>query len=126
MSKIYNQYLVLKDEDKDKMYLFRCGNFYIFLNEDAYKINEVVSLKITYFANGAEKCGFPINRFDYYWHLFEEHNLPVELVGDREDDIEDYRWSKIKKILDKTVLEELTPLEAINQIARMKEIMNDE
>lgn len=36
MSKLYDKYLELKKKDESKMYLFRCGNFYIFLDEDAY------------------------------------------------------------------------------------------
>ena len=42
MSKIYNKYLELKKENDDKFYLFKCGNFYIFLDEDAERINEYV------------------------------------------------------------------------------------
>ena len=40
MSKIYNKYLELKEENNEKMYLFKSGRFYIFLADDCDKINE--------------------------------------------------------------------------------------
>ena len=40
MSKIYNEYLRLKKDDSNKLYLFKSGKFYIFLGEDCDLINE--------------------------------------------------------------------------------------
>ena len=33
MSKIYEKYLILKQRDDKKLYLFKNGNFYIFLKD---------------------------------------------------------------------------------------------
>ena len=77
MSKIYDKYLELKKDNSSKMYLFRVGNFYIFLNEDAYKINEYMVLKITKFAHDAEKCGFPVSSVENYMKIFKKQNLNV-------------------------------------------------
>lgn len=35
MSKMYDVYLKEKEKDKELCYLFECGKFYIFLDEDA-------------------------------------------------------------------------------------------
>jgi len=42
MSKIVSEYLRRKRLDKNKMYLFRNGNFYIFIGENADKINDYI------------------------------------------------------------------------------------
>ena len=47
--KIYDKYKELKEQNSSKMYLFRNGNFYIFLDKDADLINEYVVLKKTNF-----------------------------------------------------------------------------
>ena len=40
MNKIYNEYKRLKLIDSSKLYLFKCGKFYIFIDEDVDIINE--------------------------------------------------------------------------------------
>ena len=80
MSKIYNKYLELKEQDSGKLYLFRCGGFYIFLADDAKKINDYVVLKITSFAKNVDKCGFPIASLDSYLKVFKNHKLDVVVV----------------------------------------------
>ena len=47
MSKLYLEYKRKKDENKDKYYLFKSGLFYIFIDEDAKKINKITPLNIT-------------------------------------------------------------------------------
>ena len=42
MSKLIEKYNELKEKDKDKLYLFKSGKFYIFLCDDADYINEYV------------------------------------------------------------------------------------
>lgn len=39
MSILYDKYLILKQKDKEKLYLFKNGNFYIFLDDDCDYIN---------------------------------------------------------------------------------------
>ena len=56
-----------KAKDQEKMYLFRCGNFYIFLADDADFINNYVVLKRTKFTKDVMKCGFPIGSKDEYF-----------------------------------------------------------
>ena len=41
------KYLEKKNIDKNKYYLFECGMFYIFIDDDAYKISKYVPFKST-------------------------------------------------------------------------------
>ena len=47
MSKLYNNYLALKKENESTLFLFKSGIFYIFLDEDATKISNILGLKLT-------------------------------------------------------------------------------
>ena len=117
MSKIYNKYLELKKENDDKFYLFKCGNFYIFLDEDAERINEYVVLKITKFANNVTKCGFPVAKLEDYLKVFHNHELDIMVVEDIKKDYEEI----INYIL-KIKIEEITPMEAINVLFKIQEM----
>ena len=60
------KYLEKKNIDKNKYYLFECGTFYIFIDDDAYKISKYVPFKITKLNENIVKCGFPKNSIDKY------------------------------------------------------------
>lgn len=124
MSKIYNKYLELKEQDSEKLYLFPCGNFYIFLADDAYKINDYVVLKTTYFAKDVVKCGFPKASIDSYLKIFHNHDLDVLVVDDISLSSSSNRLDNILTVLQKTNLEQITPIEAMNLLAKLKEISN--
>lgn len=124
MSKIYNKYLELKEKDSSKMYLFRVGNFYIFLNEDAYKINEYMVLKLTYFARDVEKCGFPVGSFENYMRIFQNQNLNVEVIEDIEVKTDEEKINRVIKRLNNINIDQTTPLDALKELARLKEIVN--
>lgn len=80
MSKLYEQYLKLKNENSSTIYLFRSGLFYIVLEDDALKLSEQLKLKLTNFRNVTLKCGFPESRLKYYLEKFKELNLDYILV----------------------------------------------
>ena len=82
MSKLINEYERLKTLDKNKLYLFKTGNFYIFLGDDANYVNNYMVLKITKFSKDYVKCGFPINKIDDYKKVFNNINLNVEIIDD--------------------------------------------
>lgn len=82
MSKIVNEYLRLKRKNKDKLYLFKSGNFYIFIGDDASYVNNYMVLKKTKFTNEYDKCGFPVNKIDDYKKVFKNINLNVEVIDD--------------------------------------------
>lgn len=87
MSEIYKSYVKLKENDKEKMYLFKSGNFYIFLGEDADKINEYIVLKKTFFCKEAMKCGFPTNSLDDYMKVFHNHGFKIQIVDDTQEKV---------------------------------------
>lgn len=131
MSKLFDQYLILKKEDPEKLYLFRCGKFYIFLDEDCDFINDYVVLKKTPFTNETFKCGFPDQSLEDYMRVFQNLNLNVEVIENEENKktaqilnerkVEGEILKKIKKLnLDKT-----TPLEALRFLDEIKVELND-
>ncbi len=122
MSKIYNKYLELKNQDKEKMYLFSCGNFYIFLDEDAEKINEYVVLKKTNFSKNCIKCGFPKNSVENYLKVFQNHKLPIVLVEEQDLKTNEERLEKIVETILNIDIIKITPLEAINTLDKLQKM----
>ncbi len=119
MSRIYNKYIKLKEQNKDTMYLFRNGNFYIFLKEDAERINEYVVLKKTKFCKEAMKCGFPVSSLEEYMHVFHNHGLDVQIISQVETTDVKEALEKLKNInLDKT-----TPIQALQILKELQELL---
>ena len=75
MSTWYNRYIDLKKENKETLYLFKSGIFYVFLEDDAYKISKITTLKCTWLTSNVIKCGFPENSLNCYLEIFKELNL---------------------------------------------------
>lgn len=131
MSKLFDKYLILKKEDPNKLYLFRCGKFYIFLDEDCDFINDFVVLKKTPFTSNVFKCGFPDQSLEDYMRVFENLNLNVEIIENEENKLsssilkqkkeEDLILKRIKKL----DIDKLTPLEALNFLNEIKGNLND-
>ena len=80
MSKLYNKYLQLKDENPSSYYLFKSGIFYIFLAEDAVKMSKFLNLKLTNLNETVVKCGFPVKNSEKYLNLLKLNNYDVEIV----------------------------------------------
>ena len=83
MSKLYQKYAKLKENNEDLIYLFLCGNFYIALDSDAIILNELFGMKLTKFSNLCDKCGFPKNSLEKYVNMFEEKNIKYRLNRNR-------------------------------------------
>lgn len=117
---IYNKYLELKKENKEILYLFKVGNFYIFINEDAEKISKITTLKIINHAKNVIKCGFPENSLDKYLDIFKNLKLKINVI----DNIRNNKLkSKLEKNLDKIRnldIENTTPLECFKIICELK------
>ena len=79
MSKLYNIYINLKQEDSETLYLFKSGAFYIFLDEDAKIINNVLDLKLTNLNTEIVKCGFPANSLQKYLKILgcTKYNIKI-------------------------------------------------
>ena len=71
MGKLYKKYVELKEQDDEKIYLFKVGIFFIFLDEDAKKISKMLNLKLTILGGEVQKCGFPISNLDKYAKMLE-------------------------------------------------------
>ena len=84
MSKLYQKYEKLKDNNEDLIYLFLCGNFYIALDSDAIILNELFGMKLTKFSNLCDKCGFPKNSIEKYINIFNEHNIKYEIIENKD------------------------------------------
>lgn len=129
MSKILNKYNELKSINSDKLYLFESGIFYIFINEDAKMINEKLDLKIVQ-QKDYYKCGFPINSKDKYFKILEEKDINYEIIvfeksksiltnSVKSSSIEQEIIRKLKSIN----VEYYTPIEALNFLKELKEII---
>lgn len=80
MSSLYMKYLEKKKLDKETYYLFKTGNFYIFIDEDAKKISEVVPLKLTNLTSDILKCGFPVNALERYLTIFKNLSFKIKII----------------------------------------------
>ena len=106
MSKLYQKYEKLKDNNEDLIYLFLCGNFYIALDSDAIILNELFGMKLTKFSNICDKCGFPKNSLEKYVNMFEEKNIKYRLI---ENDLNDKdKLDKIYNMLKDINIENLS------------------
>ena len=106
MSKLYQKYEKLKENNEDLIYLFLCGNFYIALDSDAIILNELFGMKLTKFSNLCDKCGFPKNSLEKYVNMFEEKNIKYRLI---ENDLNDKdKLDKIYNMLKDINIENLS------------------
>lgn len=80
MSKLYSKYQELKKENPDKIYIFKAGIFYIFLDEDAKKIGPILNLKLTNLNSEIVKCGFPVSTLEKYLTRFKTLPYQIEIV----------------------------------------------
>ncbi len=80
MSKLYSEYTKLKCSNKDKLYLFKNGIFYIALQDDAKKLSQIFDFKITNLNENVVKCGFPLKRLDHYINLLKQNEIDFEII----------------------------------------------
>ncbi len=126
LSKLYDKYLELKKENDDKLYLFKSGLFYVFLEDDALKISRITTLKCTQLTPKVVKCGFPQNSLERYLEIFKELNLEVEVIQLEETEKKKLstkiRSGKIKSIneLKSLDLNAITPIRALELLYTIK------
>ena len=80
MSKLYEKYLVLKQNESNKLYLFKSGIFYLFLDADAQKVSSLLNLKLTNLNDNVVKCSFPVKNLSQYLHKFNLLGLDVSVI----------------------------------------------
>lgn len=80
MSKLFEIYKKLKQNDNETLYLFKSGIFYIFLDNDAKIINKTFGLKLTNLNDKIVKCGFPSNSLQKYIGLLGSTNYKIKII----------------------------------------------
>lgn len=84
MSKIYDKYKILKTSNNynsNTLYLFKAGLFFIFIDEDAKIVSNLLNLKLGNLNNTIVKCGFPCNSLQKYLTLLKNTPYNVEIVS---------------------------------------------
>ncbi len=84
MSKIYNKYIELKSSPNYKnntLYLFKSGIFFIFIDNDAKIIANLLNLKLSNLTDSVLKCGFPCNSLQKYMNLLKNTPYRIEIIS---------------------------------------------
>ena len=131
MSKLYNKYKKLKAEVPQTFYIFKSGIFYVFLDEDAKNISELLHLKLVNLNETVMKCAFPISRFTHYIQLLEELKIPYRVIDEDLNPIQsitDYsdhiEISNILSSIRKVDLNKLSPIQALNMLSDFQTTLN--
>lgn len=90
MSKLYSKYLEQKALNPDILYLFKSGIFYMALNEDANKLSDALSLKVTNITDKLYKCCFPVSKSDYYFNTLESLNINYKIIDPSQNVVLNY------------------------------------
>lgn len=80
MSKLYKKYMSLKINDSSKVYLFKSGIFYIFLDDDARTMSPILNLKLSNLNSVIVKCGFPINSCTKYFNILKKLDYDICVI----------------------------------------------
>lgn len=119
MSKIVDKYIDLKKENPNKIYMFKSGKFYIFIGDDCDYINNYAVLKKVPFSKDYYKCGFPENALENYLRVFNNCNINYEII----DDIDDNK--DVIYFLNKIDINNITPIEALNKLKELKDLIEN-
>ncbi len=103
---LMKQYLKIKSQHPEALLLFRVGDFYETFGEDAIKTSETLGIILTHRNNGGnnvELAGFPYHAMDMYLPKLVQAGYRVAICEQLE------KPSKEKKIVDRGVIEMITP-----------------
>lgn len=90
MSKLYSKYLEQKTLNPNILYLFKSGIFYMALNDDANRLSDALSLKVTNITEKIYKCCFPVNKSDYYFKTLESLNIAYKIIDPSQNVVLNY------------------------------------
>lgn len=110
MSKLVNCYKNLKSKDSSTLYLFKSGVFYIFLDEDAKIISNLLHLKLTNLNSEIQKCGFPANSLEKYLALLKLIPYEVKII----DNTDSVSYTPKQFSLNKEILDFLSDISLLN------------
>ena len=122
MSKLYEVYKKLKNDDSDTVYLFRSGIFYIALDADA--------IFLTNLNPSVVKCGFPSASLDKYVSLFKSNNINFKIVEQNTVfSAEEYNGNKktsdIINLIKNVNVDSLSVGDAYKFIENLKDLVKD-
>ncbi len=103
-------------KNPNKVYLFKSGNFYIFLGDDAKIMSVELGLKLTNFSKMSDKCGFPINQLDKYEKFIKLLKFDYEVILSAGDFV----------IQDILKLGDITKEEALIKINKYKKVLSED
>lgn len=127
MSKLYNNYMYLKNTQKnpDKtLYLFKSGIFYILLDEDAKIASKLLNLKTTYFIEDVVKCGFPINSINKYLNILKNTSYNFKIIENLENVPINNKTHNLLLKISNIDTDNLSIKEAYNFIDNIKKVAN--
>lgn len=82
LSSLYKRYLSLKIENSNNFYLFESGIFYLFIDNDAKFMSNILNLKLTNLNSQIVKCGFPTSHLDKYLKILKDMNYSnIQIVS---------------------------------------------
>mgnify|MGYP005813723981 FL=1 len=125
MSKLYKKYISLKIENPNKIYLFKVGIFYIFLDDDARLMSTILKLKLTKLNSVIFKCGFPVNSSEKYFNLLKKYNYDICVVDENDiyNTINSYKNNnELKKIALKIVSVDINSLSISDAFELLSEL----
>lgn len=110
MSKLVNCYKNLKSNDSSYLYLFKSWVFYIFLDEDAKIISNLLHLKLTNLNSEIQKCGFPANSLEKYLALLKLIPYEVKII----DNTDSVSYTPKQFSINKEILDFLSDISILN------------
>ena len=90
MSKLYSKYLEQQALNPNELYLFKSGIFYMALNEDANRLSDALSLKVTNITDKLYKCCFPVSKSDYYFKTLESLSINYKIIDPSQNVVLNY------------------------------------
>lgn len=90
MSKLYSKYLEQKALNPNELYLFKSGIFYMALNEDANRLSDALSLKVTNITDKLYKCCFPVSKSNYYFKTLESLSIDYKIIDPSQNVVLNY------------------------------------
>ena len=90
MSKLYSKYLEHKALNPNILYLFKSGIFYMALNDDANRLSDALSLRVTNITDKIYKCCFPVSKSDFYFKTLESLNIDYKIIDPSQNVVLNY------------------------------------
>ncbi len=124
MSKLYDKYEILKNNNASMIYLFECGNFYIALDSDAIVMNEIFNLKLTKFSNVCDKCGFPKNALEKYKEQLNQRDIDYKVIEQTNISPENM-LNSLRRLMGEYEFDEMDREDLLGVISQIKNLIGE-